>query len=60
VGYAYTISDNAELKEKIMIIERTHMGFWRISDIIDGYHVERSYYGYTKREAVAKFKGEFK
>ena len=40
-----------------MTIVRTRAGCWRISDIIDGYRVERSYYGYTKREAVAKFKG---
>jgi len=39
-----------------MTIERNYQGAWVISDIIGGYRVARSYYGYTKREAVALFR----
>lgn len=43
-----------------MIIERNYQGAWVISDIIGGYRVARSYYGYTKREAVALFRTDSK
>jgi hypothetical protein len=43
-----------------MIIERNYQGAWVISDIIGGYRVARSYYGYTKREAVALFRADSK
>ena len=43
-----------------MIIERNYQGAWVISDIIGGYRVARSYYGYTKREAVALFRADNK
>jgi hypothetical protein len=39
-----------------MTIEHNHAGAWIISDIIAGYLVTRTYYGYTKREAVALFR----
>jgi hypothetical protein len=39
-----------------MIIERNYQGAWVISDIIGGYRVARSYYGYTKREAIRLFR----
>jgi hypothetical protein len=43
-----------------MTIERNYQGAWVISDIIGGYRVARSYYGYTKREAVALFRADSK
>ena len=33
-------------------------GAWIVSDIINGYLVQRVYMGYSKREAVALFKKE--
>jgi len=39
-----------------MNIERNHEGAWIVSDIVDGYRVERKYYGYTKQEARQLFK----
>lgn len=33
-------------------------GAYRVSDVINGYLVQRVYYGYTKREAIAEFKRE--
>ena len=35
-------------------------GAWIITDIIDGEFVKRVYFDYTKREAIAEFKAEFK
>jgi hypothetical protein len=40
-----------------MTIERTFQGAWRISAMIDGYLVTRQFLGYTKKEAIAAFKG---
>ena len=34
-------------------------GSWQVSDLIDGHLVQRQYYGYTKRSAVACFRKEF-
>lgn len=42
-----------------MTIEKNHSGAWIISTIWQGYLVTRSYYFYTKREAVRQFKAEF-
>lgn len=42
-----------------MTIEKTFQGAWKISDIIGGYLVTRQYFDYTKKEAIAEFKGEF-
>jgi hypothetical protein len=33
-------------------------GGWLISDIVDGYHTYRRYFGYTKAQAVSLFKSE--
>ena len=33
-------------------------GAWEVSDIVAGYWVRRTYYGYTRREAVALFRRE--
>lgn len=35
-------------------------GAWQVSTIINGYLVTRTYYGYTKREAIALFRSETK
>lgn len=35
-------------------------GAYEISDIIDDYLVTKKYMGYTKKEAIAEFKAEFK
>jgi len=44
-----------------MSIERMFpSGGWRISDIIGNYLVTRRYFGYTKREAIAEFRAEFR
>ena len=43
-----------------MTIEKNHAGAWVISDIIGGYRVARSYYGYTKAQAVALFRADSK
>lgn len=33
-------------------------GAWEVSDIIRGQWVRRTYYGYTKREALTLFRAE--
>lgn len=33
-----------------------HSGAWVVSDIIGGYRVTRTFYGYTRGEAVALFR----
>ena len=35
-----------------------HNGSWVVSAVVDGYLESISYYGYTKREAVARFRAE--
>ena len=42
-----------------MTIERTYQGAWRVSAIVGDYLESRQYFDYTKKEAVALFKGEF-
>lgn len=42
-----------------MIIERGIHGDWFISDIIGNTYVHKRYIGYTKKQAVLKFKREF-
>ena len=39
-----------------MSIEKNKEGAYVISDIVSGYLVTRSYYGYTKRDAVRLFR----
>ena len=36
-----------------------HSGAWVVSDIIGGYLVTRTYYGYTSVQALRLFKEEF-
>lgn len=43
-----------------MTVLRGVDGAWRISAMIDGYRVGRTYYGYTKREAMAMFRADTK
>jgi len=38
-----------------MTMEKLHNGAWRVSDIVGGYRVERVFFGYTKRQALALF-----
>lgn len=39
-----------------MIVEKNYQGAWVISAEVKGYLVTKSYYFYTKREAVKLFK----
>lgn len=40
-----------------MTVERvSHSGMLVVYDIVDGYLVKQRYIGYTRKEAVAKFK----
>ena len=40
--------------------EKTAQGAWRVSAIVGGYLVSMQYMGYTKKEAVARFKEQNK
>lgn len=39
-------------------VTRTLNGSYTVSDIIAGQWIERTYFGYTKREAVSRYKKE--
>lgn len=41
-----------------MTIEKSKYGQWCISDIVDGYLVQRQYYGHTKKQAIMLFRAE--
>jgi len=41
-------------------VERTRRGEWRVSAIVGGYLVTRTYLYYTRRESVARFRAEMK
>lgn len=43
-----------------MNITKNVNGYWIISDIIDGYRVNKTYIGYTKIEAIRQFNQENK
>lgn len=43
-----------------MSTTKLHSGAWQISAIISGRLITRTYYGYTKREAVRLFRTESK
>lgn len=43
-----------------MTITKLHSGAWQVSEIVNGYLLTRTYYGYTKREAISEFISEFK
>lgn len=43
-----------------MTIEKNIYGAWTVSDVVDGYLIRRTYYMYTKREAVRAFRAEMK
>lgn len=43
-----------------MTIDKNAEGAWRVSDIVSGYLVTRTYYFYTKKEAVRLFREEMK
>ena len=42
-----------------MTIERTINGYWRLSDVVDGFLVSKVYIGYSKEEALRAFRGEY-
>ena len=37
-----------------------HNGAWVVSAIVDGYRESISYYGYTKRDAISRFRAEMR
>jgi len=37
-------------------VNRNHAGAWIVSDLIGGYFVTRTFYGYTKRDALRLFR----
>ena len=39
-----------------MSVTRNSAGAYVIADIINGYRVQRTYFGYTKHESIALFK----
>ena len=41
-----------------MIIEKNINGSWTISELVNGALMSRTYYGYTKREAISLFQEE--
>lgn len=43
-----------------MTIDKNAEGAWRISDIVGGYFITRTYYFYTKKEAIRLFREEVK
>ena len=43
-----------------MTATRLHNGAWQVSAIVRGYLTTRTFYGYTKREALALFRAEMK
>ena len=45
-----------KIKTENISIERNTHGAWVLATVYNGYRVQRSYTGYTKREAVAHFK----
>lgn len=46
-------------KDRQMTVSKLHNRAWQVSDIIDNYLVTRTYFYFTKREAIAKFRAEF-
>jgi len=43
-----------------MTIDRNAEGAWRITALVGSYYVTRCYYGFTRRESVARFRAEMK
>ena len=43
-----------------MTVSKNHAGAIIISDIIGGQYVQRVYIGYTKREAMSRFRKEMR
>lgn len=42
-----------------MTITTNAQGMWVISDLVGGYYVQRVYMGYSRRDAVQRFREEF-
>jgi hypothetical protein len=43
-----------------MTVSKNYAGALIISDIVGGYYVQRVYIGFTKREAMRKFRAEMR
>ena len=43
-----------------MTTQKLHNGAWEISELVNGYLVTRTFYGYTKKESIRLFKDELK
>jgi hypothetical protein len=43
-----------------MTVSKNHAGALIISDVIGGHYVQRVYIGFTKREAMRKFRAEMR
>lgn len=41
-----------------MTVTKNYAGAWVISDLVDGYLVTKTFYLYSKAEAIAKYKKE--
>lgn len=41
-------------------VEKNHEGYLVLSDVIGGHLVTRRYMGYSKKDAIKKFKQEYK
>jgi hypothetical protein len=41
-----------------MSVTKNIRGYWVISEVVDGYLEQRTYIGYTRKEAIAMFKLE--
>ena len=50
------LAGSKEKEGESMTVEKNREGAYVISDIVSGYLVTRSYYGYTKRESVRLFR----
>lgn len=41
-----------------MTVEQNHHGAWVVAEVVGGYRVSRTYYGYTRQEAMRLFREE--
>jgi hypothetical protein len=47
-----------EQEQETYTVDRNAEGAWRVSAIVGGFLVTRCYYGFTRRESVARFRAE--
>jgi hypothetical protein len=43
-----------------MTAAKLHNGAWYVADIVNGYLTSRTFYGYSKRDALRAFKREMR